>query len=50
MNMPITKFSVILFGLAQVLKFSARRFPAFRVHLRERNLVAKIIARGRERD
>ena len=36
------KFSLILFGLAQLLKHTARRHPAFRARLAERNLVAQI--------
>jgi Pyrogallol hydroxytransferase large subunit-like, domain 1 len=43
--MPFTTFPIVLFGLAQLLKYSARRFPAFRARLRERDLVAQIIAR-----
>ena len=38
-------FSLILFGLAQLLKFSARRYPKFAARLKERNLVAQIMAR-----
>jgi molybdopterin guanine dinucleotide-containing S/N-oxide reductase-like protein len=36
------KFSLILFGLAQMLKFTARRHPAFRARLKERDFVAQI--------
>ena len=39
------KFSIILFALPFVLKFTARRHPAFAARLRERNLVAQIRAR-----
>ena len=35
-----TKFSLILFGLAQLLKYASWRYPAFRARLKERNLVA----------
>src|SRR6266849_8667434 len=42
------KFSVILFGLAQLLKDAAWRHPAFRARLREHNLVAQIKARDEE--
>ena len=42
------KFSLILFGLAQLLKHSARKYPAFRERLRERNFTAQIIARDEE--
>ena len=36
------KLSVLLFGLAQLLKFTAWKHPAFRRRLREKNLVAQI--------
>ena len=39
------KFPVILWGLAQLLKFAAWRYPVFRARLKERNLVAQIKAR-----
>src|SRR3974390_825836 len=39
------KFSIILFGLSVVLKFTARRYPTFAARLKERNLVAQIKAR-----
>ncbi|HLF12108.1 MAG TPA: molybdopterin-dependent oxidoreductase, partial [Gammaproteobacteria bacterium] len=39
------KFALVLFGLAQLLKFTAWRYPAFRARLKERNLVAQIKAR-----
>ncbi len=39
------KFSVILFALPLVLKFTARRHPAFAARLKQRNLVAQIKAR-----
>ncbi len=39
------KFSIILFALPFVLKFTARRHPVFAARLRERNLVAQIRAR-----
>src|SRR5436190_16995016 len=42
------KFSFILFGLAQLLKFAAWRYPAFEARLKERNLVAQIKARDEE--
>jgi len=35
-------FSLVLFGLAQLLKYTARRHPSFRARLREKNLVAQI--------
>ncbi len=39
------KFSIILFALPVVLKFTARRHPAFSARLKERNLIAQIKAR-----
>src|SRR5947209_20635540 len=42
------KFSFILFGLAQLLKLAAWRYPGFRARLKERNLVAQIKARDEE--
>ncbi|HEY7460166.1 MAG TPA: molybdopterin-dependent oxidoreductase [Xanthobacteraceae bacterium] len=45
MNLPVIRFSLVLAGLAQFLKFTARRHPEFRARLRERNLVAQILAR-----
>ena len=38
------KFSLILYGLVLLLKYSARKYPAFRERLRERNLTAQILA------
>ena len=43
-----TKFSLILWGLAQMLRLKARLHPAFAARLKERNLVAEIIARDEE--
>ncbi|HKN11137.1 MAG TPA: hypothetical protein VJ376_16905, partial [Pseudomonadota bacterium] len=42
------QFPLILFGLAQLLKYTAWRHPAFRGRLKERNLVAQIKARDEE--
>ena len=42
------KFSLILFGLAQLLKHSARKYPKFRERLRERDFTAQIIALDEE--
>ena len=42
------KFSLILFGLAQMLKHSARKYPAFRERLRERDFTAQIMARDED--
>jgi hypothetical protein len=38
MTIATAKFSVILWGFAQVMKIAARRHPKFRDRLRERNL------------
>ena len=42
------KFQVILWGMAQLLKFSAWRYPVFKARLKERNLVAQLKARDEE--
>ncbi len=42
------RFSVILFGLAQLLKYASWRYPAFRARLKERNLIAQFKARDEE--
>ena len=42
------KFSLILFGLAQMLKHSARKYPKFRERLRTRDFTAQIMARDEE--
>ena len=42
------KFEIILWGMAQLLKYAAWRYPAFRARLKERNLVAQIMARDEE--
>ena len=39
------KFSIILLALPVVLKFTARRHPAFAARLKQRNLIAQIKAR-----
>ncbi len=39
------KFEIILFALPVVLKFSARRYPAFAAQLKQRNLIAQIKVR-----
>jgi trimethylamine-N-oxide reductase (cytochrome c) len=38
----LTKFSVILFGLAQLLKFTAKRHPAFARRLKEKNITVQM--------
>src|SRR5271166_948212 len=43
-----TRFQLILFGLAQLLRYGAWRHPAFRARLKERNLIAQIKARDEE--
>ena len=48
MTVATTKLSVILLGLSVLLKFQARRHPHFRTRLKERNLVAQIMARDEE--
>src|SRR3974390_406994 len=48
MQVTALKFSAILFGLAQVLKFTRSRHPKFRARLKERNLVAQIIAKDEQ--
>ena len=45
MSIATTKFSTILWGMAQLLRFTARRYPAFEARLRERNMTAVLIAR-----
>ena len=42
------KFSAILWGLARLLNYTARKHPEFRERLKERNLVARIMARDEE--
>src|SRR5882724_2141863 len=42
------KFKIILWGMAQLLKYAAWRYPAFRARLKERNLVAQLKARDEE--
>ena len=42
------KLSLILFGLSRLLKFAAWRHPAFQARLKERNLIAQIMARDEE--
>ncbi len=48
MALSATKFSLILWGLARVLNYTARKHPEFRERLKERNLVARIMARDEE--
>src|SRR5712691_8465551 len=48
MTVSTTKLSLILFGLAQILKYKARRHPVFQARLKERNFVAQIMARDEE--
>src|SRR5205823_2860894 len=42
------KFKIILWGMAQLLKYAAWRYPTFRARLNERNLVAQLKARDEE--
>ena len=39
------KLTVILFGLAQLLKFAAWRYPGFAARAKEQNLTAQFVAR-----
>ncbi|HEY3642925.1 MAG TPA: hypothetical protein VGL31_17670, partial [Xanthobacteraceae bacterium] len=48
MTFSTIKLSLILFGLAQMLKFRAFRHAAFRARLKQRDLVAQIMARDEE--
>jgi molybdopterin guanine dinucleotide-containing S/N-oxide reductase-like protein len=48
MTLSSLKLSLILFGLACLLKFKAWRHPEFRARLKERNLVAQIMTRDEE--
>src|SRR5262249_9616723 len=48
MSLSTVKFRTILFGLAQVLKYKARKYPTFHARLRERDLIAQIKARDEE--
>jgi len=48
MSIATVKFSAILWGLAQLLRYAAWRHPAFRARLKEKNLVAQIKARDEE--
>jgi trimethylamine-N-oxide reductase (cytochrome c) len=45
MSLATSKLSLILFGLSAMLRYKARRYPAFRARLKERNFVAQIMAR-----
>ena len=45
MSIATTKFSAILWGLSQLLRYSARQHASFRARLRERNLVFQLVAR-----
>ena len=42
------KFKIILWGMAQLLRYAAWRYPTFRARLNERNLVAQLKARDEE--
>ncbi|HUZ74699.1 MAG TPA: molybdopterin-dependent oxidoreductase [Stellaceae bacterium] len=48
MSISTVKFATVLFGLAQALKLVRRRYPDFAERLKERNLVAQIVARDEE--
>src|SRR5215813_12954856 len=42
------KFEIILWGMAQLLKYAVWRYPKFRARLKERNIVAQFKARDEE--
>src|SRR5436305_9435756 len=42
------RFQIILWGLAQLLRYATWRHPAFRARLKERNLIAQFKARDEE--
>src|SRR5437763_2467845 len=42
------KFQIILWGMAQLLKFARWRYPAFRARLKERSLIAQVKARDED--
>jgi Pyrogallol hydroxytransferase large subunit-like, domain 1 len=46
--LSVMKFKIILWGMAQLLKYSAWRYPEFRARLKQRNLVAQLKARDEE--
>src|SRR5258707_5659292 len=46
--LSVMKFQIILWGMAQLLKYAAWRYPVFRARLKERNLVAQLMARDEE--
>src|SRR5688572_17773778 len=48
MNFGALKLALILFGLSLLLKIQARRQPAFRARLKEKNLTAQFMARDEE--
>src|SRR5258706_15915306 len=48
MTFSTIRLSLILWGLAQLLRWTARRHPAFLARLKERNLVAQFKARDEE--
>src|ERR1700674_2519398 len=48
MSIATTKFSAVLWGFAQLMRYVGRRHATFRERLRERNLVAQIKARDEE--
>jgi hypothetical protein len=46
MSIATLRFSAVLFGFAQLMKHAARRHPAFRVRLGERNVRASAAPAG----
>ncbi len=48
MSIATSKFSTVLWGLAQLLQMQVRRYPEFAARVKERNLVFQLIAREEE--
>ena len=48
MSVDTMKFQTLLFAMAQAIRLTARRYPAFRERLKERDLTALIMAKDEE--
>ena len=48
MSIATGKFRIILFGLNQVLRHTARKYPEFRARLAEHDVIAQMLARDEE--
>ena len=48
MALAKVKFPIILFGVAQLLKYAAWRHPDFKARVKEHNFVAQIMARDED--